>query len=321
MIKAAIIGGAGYTAGELIRILLSHSEAEIISVASESHKGEFLHKAHPDLEGETDLKFEEEISSGADVVFICSGHGKSKGAIESGVIPKTAKIIDLSSDFRIKSNNHDFVYGLPELNREAIKTAQKVANPGCFATCIQLSLLPLAQAGLLKNPVHITAITGSTGAGQNPTETTHYSWRSNNASVYKPFQHQHLGEILHSLKQLQNNFEHEIHFIPMRGAFTRGILSACYLETAKSEEEVLSLFKSYYQDHPFVNISATSPDLKRVVNTNKAILHMQKIGNQVLITGVIDNLLKGASGQAVQNMNLMFGLDETTGLIFKSTAF
>lgn len=321
MIKAAIIGGAGYTAGELIRILLNHPEAEIACVVSKSHAGEYLYIAHPDLEGETGLKFDSQLSGDVDVVFICSGHGKSKEVVESDVIPADAKIIDLSSDYRIKSEAYDFVYGLPELNGEAIKAAKYIANPGCFATCIQLCLLPLAKAGLLRNDINVSAITGSSGAGQNPTDTTHFSWRSNNASIYKPFTHQHLEEITQSLLYLQTDFTHKINFIPMRGAFTRGILSACYLETDASEEEIRSIYKNYYQHHPFVHFTENSPDVKRVVNTNKALLHIQKEGSLVLITGVIDNLLKGASGQAVQNMNLMYGLDETTGLTFKSTAF
>jgi len=320
MIKAGIIGGAGYTAGELIRILLHHPEVEMTSVVSRSHGGEFLYQAHPDVEGETELKFNSKLSQDLDVVFLCSGHGKSKAVVEGNVIPKQAKIIDLSSDYRMKGE-HDFVYGLPELNRDEIKSANYIANPGCFATCIQLSLLPLANSGLLNNSVHVTAITGSTGAGQNPTSTTHFSWRSNNASIYKAFTHQHLGEITQSLKQLQSGFDQSIHFIPMRGAFTRGILAACYLELNKSAEEVQELYKNYYKNHPFVTVSDSSPDIKRVVGTNKAQVHIQKDNGQILITGVIDNLLKGASGQAVQNMNLLFGLDETSGLNLKSTAF
>jgi N-acetyl-gamma-glutamyl-phosphate reductase len=320
MIKAGIIGGAGYTAGELIRILLHHPEAEIISVVSRSHSGENLYKAHPDLEGETDLKFDAELSQDVGIVFLCSGHGKSKAVVEGEIIPASAKIVDLSSDYRIKGE-HNFVYGLPELNRDEIKSAKHTANPGCFATCIQLSLLPLAKAGLLNNSVHVTAITGSTGAGQNPTDTTHFSWRSNNASIYKAFTHQHLGEIKQSLKQLQSDFEKPIHFIPMRGAFTRGILAACYLELDKSAQEVQKIYQDYYEDHPFVTVSNSSPDVKRVVGTNKAQVFIQKENGQIMITGVIDNLLKGASGQAVQNMNLLFGFDETTGLNFKSTAF
>lgn len=320
MIKAGIIGGAGYTAGELIRILLHHPNVEIESVVSQSHSGKYLYAAHPDLEGETKLKFESEFSQDVDVVFLCSGHGKSKTVIEEGVIPDSTKIIDLSSDYRIKGA-HDFVYGLPELNREVIKTANYIANPGCFATCIQLCLLPLANKGLLNNPVHVTAITGSTGAGQNPTDTTHFSWRSNNASIYKPLKHQHLAEIIQSLEQLQHGFNEHVHFIPMRGAFTRGILAACYTELSESTDTIKKLYKEYYQDHPFVTISDSSPDVKRVIGTNKALIHIQKENGQVLITGVIDNLLKGASGLAVQNMNLLFGFNEAAGLNLKATAF
>lgn len=320
MIKAGIIGGAGYTAGELIRILLPHPEVELKSVVSKSHGGEYLHKAHPDLIGETDLKFDSELNQNVDVVFLCSGHGRSEIVIEGNRISEHAKIIDLSSDYRLKGK-HDFVYGLPELNRDEIKSANHIANPGCFATCIQLTLLPLAKNGLLKEDLHVTAITGSTGAGQNPIDTTHFSWRSNNASVYKAFTHQHLGEISQSLKQLQSNFTKKIHFIPMRGAFTRGILAASYLPTKKSLEEITSLYQKFYSDHPFIHLSEKPVDVKQVVGTNKALLHLQKENGQILITGVIDNLLKGASGQAVQNMNLLFGLNETTGLTLKSTAF
>jgi N-acetyl-gamma-glutamyl-phosphate reductase len=320
MIKAGIIGAAGYTAGELIRILLRHPEVEISGAVSRSHKDKFLYVAHPDLEGETTLTFEEELSQDVDVVFVCAGHGRSKAVIESGMIPEKANIIDLSSDYRIKGA-HDFVYGLPELDKSAIQSAKNIANPGCFATCIELGLLPLAKAGLLNHPVHVTAITGSTGAGQNPTATTHFSWRNNNASVYKAFTHQHLGEITQSLKQLQSGFDQPIHFIPIRGAFTRGILSASYLAMEESAEEIKALYKTYFKNHPFVVVSDSSPDLKRVVNTNKAQLHIQKENGQMLINCVIDNLMKGASGQAVQNMNLLFGLDETSGLNIKSTAF
>lgn len=320
MIKVGIIGGAGYTAGELIRILIHHPEAEIVSVMSSSHNGEPVYIAHPDLEGETDLVFTGEMSEYADVVFLCSGHGKSKVIVESDLIPEKAKIIDLSSDYRIK-DGYDFIYGLPELNRKAIKDADQIANPGCFATCIQLSLLPLADSGLLNDEVHVTAITGSTGAGQNPTATTHFSWRSNNASVYKLFTHQHLGEIRQSLNQLQRDFTKEIHFVPMRGAFTRGILAVSYVNCEHTEKELKAIYEAYYATHPFVHLTDSEPDIKRVVNSNKALLNVQKHGNQAVIVGVIDNLTKGASGQAVQNMNLMFGLDEMTGLKLKTSGF
>ncbi|MTI89449.1 MAG: N-acetyl-gamma-glutamyl-phosphate reductase [Balneolaceae bacterium] len=321
MIKAGIIGGAGYTAGELIRLLLNHPGAEITSVVSQSHAGDYLYKAHPDLEGITELVFDTTLSGDAEVVFLCSGHGKSKILVEEGAVPEGAYIIDLSSDFRLKDAAHEFIYGLPELNRKAIQGAQYLANPGCFATCIQLCLLPLADAGLLIGDVHVIAITGSTGAGQKPSATTHFSWRSNNASVYKGLTHQHLNEINQSLIQLQPAFAHQLHFIPMRGAFTRGILAACYLPFKGSLEKAQSMYQEYYQGHPFASVVESSPDVKRVVNTNRGLLYVQKEGDQLLITGVIDNLLKGASGQAVQNMNLMFGLDETTGLTLKPTAF
>lgn len=321
MIKVGIIGGAGYTSGELIRILLHHPEVQLESVVSRSHAGEFLYKAHPDLTGETDLKFDSDLNQGVDVIFLCSGHGKSKGLVETGVLSESAKIIDLSTDFRHKGSSHDFIYGLPELNRGEIKKANHIANPGCFATCIQLTLLPLANAGLLNEDVHVTAITGSTGAGQNPTATTHFSWRSNNASIYKPLRHRHLKEIKQSLTQLQNGFNKEIHFIPMRGAFTRGILAASYLSTEKSLNEITSMYQGFYAGHPFIHLSKEPVDVKQVVGTNKAFLHLQKENGIILITGVIDNLVKGASGQAVQNMNLLFGLDETEGLTLKSIAF
>lgn len=321
MINVGIIGGAGYTAGELLRILMHHPETNIVSVMSGSHAGEVISNAHPDLEGETSLIFSSDIDDSVDVVFVCAGHGKTKQILEEVNIPASARIIDLSADFRLKDTSHNFVYGLPELNREEIKSAKNIANPGCFATCIQLSILPLAFAGLLKDDVHVSAITGSTGAGQNPSATTHFSWRSNNVSVYKPFTHQHLAEIGQSLKQLQTNFDKAIHFIPMRGAFTRGILAACYLNLDVELDKVKKLYEEYYQSHPFVHFSETEVDVKRVVNTNKVLLQLSKEGNQLLVVGVIDNLVKGASGQAVQNMNLMFGLDESTGLHLKPSAF
>ncbi len=320
-IKAAIIGGAGYTAGELIRILLNHPEVEISSIQSKSHSGKYIFVAHPDLEGDTELRFDANLNPDADIVFICSGHGNSKQAIEENKLPKELKIIDLSSDFRLKDSSHNFVYGLPELNRDEIKKADHIANPGCFATCIQLGLLPLAKNDLLKQDIHVSAITGSTGAGQNPTDTTHFSWRSNNASIYKPFTHQHLAEIRQSLEQLQSGFSSPVHFIPMRGAFTRGIFAASYTNTDLLLEDAAELYHDYYSGHPFVHIAETAPEVKRVVNTNKALIHLQKNDGRLLVTAVIDNLLKGASGQAVQNMNLLFGLDETTGLNLKPSAF
>ncbi len=321
MIKVGIIGGAGYTAGELIRLIMLHQDAELVSVVSSSHSGESISKAHPDLSGWLEMSFDSDLQHNPDVVFLCSGHGKSQEVLERFQISESAKIIDLSADFRLKADGNEFVYGLPELNRAYIKSAQFVANPGCFATCIQLTLLPLAVHNLLEDDVHITAITGSTGAGQKPISTTHFSWRSNNASIYKAFNHQHLNEIRQSLTQLQPGFSKELHFIPMRGAFTRGILAASYLKSELSLKDAVNLFKQYYYEHPFVDVVDFPLDVKSVVNTNRALLSLQKEGDQLLITGVIDNLLKGASGQAVQNMNLMFGHEETTGLKLKPSAF
>lgn len=321
MIKASIIGGAGYTAGELIRLLVQHPEAELISVVSKSHEGAKVTEAHPDLIGESELLFSTMVAEETEVVFLCSGHGNSSNILQDMLLPKSVRIIDLSADFRLQNQHHSFVYGLPELQKERISNAENVANPGCFATAIQLALLPLAYHNELKNAVHVHAITGSTGAGQQPTATTHFSWRNNNASVYKAFEHQHLGEIRQSLVRLQSNFTEALHFIPMRGAFTRGILATCYLKTSLTETEAKEQFSQYYASHPFVHLSEHSPDIKQVVNTNKNVLNIRKMGDQLLITSVIDNLLKGASGQAIQNMNLMFGLKETTGLTLKSSVF
>lgn len=321
MIKTAIIGGAGYTAGELIRILLQHPQAALTAVHSRSHAGEPVYTAHPDLEGDTGLLFTQELPADTDVVFLCSGHGRTRQILEAGLIPAGAKIIDLSNEFRLKETTHDYVYGLPELNKAQIKKADRIANPGCFASIIELSLLPLASAGLLQSDIHATAVTGSTGAGQNPTATSHFSWRNNNISVYKAFTHQHLDEIKQSLQQLQPGFDQPLNLIPMRGTFTRGILSAVYVKADLSVEEAKQLYDEFYKEAPFTLITDSNPDVKRVSNTNKALLHLQKEGGNLLIIGVLDNLLKGASGQAVQSMNLMFGLDETAGLNLKSVAF
>ncbi|MEO1020904.1 MAG: N-acetyl-gamma-glutamyl-phosphate reductase [Bacteroidota bacterium] len=320
MINAGIYGAAGYTAGELIRILHFHPEVNALQLISESHAGQPVYTAHPDLEGTLEAHFVSSLTDDVDVVFLCSGHGKSKELIERGTIPEDVHVIDLSHDYRLQGA-HDFIYGLPELNKLGIKEAKHVANPGCFATAIQLCLLPLAQTKALKHDVHISAITGSSGAGQRPTDTTHFSWRSNNASIYKAFTHQHLGEIHQSIAQLHPTFEQAIHFIPIRGAFTRGILAACYTTTSLSLEALTEQYEAYYFNHPFIHLSGSNPDVKRVVNTNKAYIHLEKHHNQVLITGVIDNLIKGASGQAIQNMNLMFGFDEETGLTLKASAF
>jgi len=318
-IKIGILGGAGYAGGELLRILLNHPNAEITFVNSKSNSGKPVSSVHADLIGDTKLLFTEEVLSGIDVLFLCLGHGEANKWLTENTISANTKIIDLSQDHRIA--NAAFVYGLTELNKERIKQANNVANPGCFATCIQLALLPLANSGLIKDDVHISATTGSTGAGQTLNYTSHFSWRQNNLSVYKAFGHQHLAEIKQSLNQLQPGFENDLNFIPTRGNFTRGIFACVYIKCERSREEINQLFEKFYLDEPFVQISSDSIDLKQVVNTNKCLLHLEKHGDNLLITACIDNLLKGASGQAVQNMNLMFGLDETTGLKLKASYF
>ncbi|PTN08559.1 N-acetyl-gamma-glutamyl-phosphate reductase [Mangrovibacterium marinum] len=321
-IKVGIIGGAGYTAGELIRILLNHPQAEFAFIQSSSNAGNPVYEVHRDLLGETDLTFVGEPDfSLCDVIFLCMGHGKSKEFVTANDIPSTVKIIDLSHDYRLKAKGNDFVYGLPELNRETIRQSGHIANPGCFATGIQLTMLPLAAAGLITDELHVHAITGSTGAGQAPSSTSHFSWRSGNVSVYKAFQHQHLGEITQSVKQLQPGFDKAINFIPVRGNHTRGIFASTYTEFAGTLDEAISLYENYYAEHPFVFVTKENPDVKQVVNTNKAILHLEKHGSKLMILSVTDNLLKGASGQAVQNMNLQFGLDEKTGLNLKPVSF
>jgi len=322
MIKIGIIGGAGYTAGELLRILINHPEAEIVFVQSLSNGGNMISDIHIDLLGETDLIFTEEIPfTKVDVIFLCMGHGKSKEFIDDNRLPESLKIIDLSHDFRLKRKGNDFVYGLPELNRDVIKQAEKVANPGCFATGIQLALLPLAANRLLKDDIHVQAITGSTGAGQKPTSTSHFSWRNNNLSAYKVFQHQHEGEILQSLSQLQPDFEMDFNFIPIRGNHTRGIFVSCYTKFDGTIDEANELYNTFYQDHPFVFITQKNPAVKQVVNTNKGLIYLEKHGNKLVVISLTDNLIKGASGQAVQNMNLIFGLNETSGLALKAVAF
>jgi len=321
-IKTGIIGAAGYTAGELIRLLINHPHAEIVFAQSESNAGNLVSDVHDDLLGETGMTFSSSADlEGADVVFLCMGHGKSKAWMQRNQLPERLKVIDLSADFRKKSVGHQFVYGLPELNREAIRTSTYVANPGCFATGIQLALLPLADAGLLSAEVHVQAITGSTGAGQQPTETTHFNWRSSNLSAYKIFEHQHQSEILQSIKQLQPDFSHDFNFVPIRGNHTRGIFVSAYTQFSGTLDDATQLFLSYYSTHPFVSVSAVNPSLKQVVNTNKAILYLEKHGSKLVIISCTDNLLKGASGQAVQNMNLMFGIDEYEGLRLKAVAF
>ena len=322
MIKVGIIGGAGYTAGELLRILLNHTETEIGFVQSTSNAGNLISDVHDDLLGDTDLVFTDEMPfEKVDVVFLCMGHGKSVEFMQNKNLPGSLKVIDLSHDFRLKREGNNFVYGLPELNRESIKTAKYIANPGCFATGIQLALLPLAANNLLIDEVHVQAITGSTGAGQKPTETSHFSWRNSNISAYKIFEHQHEGEILQSLKQLQPGFDKDFNFVPIRGNHTRGIFVSAYINFIGSLEEANELFESYYKSHPFVFVTKTNPGVKLVVNTNKAVIYLEKHGNKLVVISVTDNLLKGASGQAVQNMNLMFGLDEKAGLNLKPVAF
>lgn len=318
-IKIGMIGGAGYTGGELLRILLHHPQAEIAFVHSVSNAGNAVSDVHADLFGETELQFTNALRTDIEVLFLCQGHGKSSEFLQANPLPSSLKIIDLSQDFRDTSNG--FVYGLPELNRERIGATMRIANPGCFATAIQLALLPLANAGLLNDDVHVSAITGATGAGQALSPTTHFSWRNNNVSVYKPFEHQHLKEIRQSLRSLQPSFKKRINFIPYRGDFTRGIFASAYLKCELDETEAIALFKDYYASHPFVRISPQNPNLKQVVNTNNNILHLIKHDDTLLIISIIDNLIKGASGQAVQNMNLMFGLDETAGLRLKPVAF
>ena len=320
-ISVGIIGGAGYTAGELIRILLVHPFAELKYIQSGSNNGALISSVHTDLLGDTDLAFSDVDLSKIDVLFLCSGHGKSIEYLNSVSIPENVKIIDLSHDFRLKRAGNDFVYGLPELNRSQIVQSKRVANPGCFATAIQLALLPLASAGLLIDEIHVNAITGSTGAGQAPTKTSHFSWRDNNLSVYKAFEHQHLGEIGESLLQAQPNFKKALNFIPVRGNHTRGIFVMAYTKYEGTIADALKLYTSFYATHPFVNITTENPDLKQVVNANKGLVYLEKHGDKLMILSCIDNLLKGASGQAVQNMNLMFGFDERCGLSLKAIGF
>lgn len=322
MIRIGIIGGAGYTAGELCRLLLNHPEAEIVFINSESNAGNLITDVHEGLYGETDMRFTDELPfEDVDVVYFCFGHGKSTQFLTDHYIPADVRIIDLAQDFRLAAEGNDYVYGLPELNRTAILGAQHVANPGCFATCIQLGLLPLADAGLLQGDVSVNAITGSTGAGVKPSSTTHFSWRSGNMSIYRAFQHQHVPEIVQSLQQLQPSFEGAIDFIPYRGDFPRGIFATEVITCDAPEEEIADLYRDFYSDAPFTHYVDRAVDLKQVVNTNKCLIHAERHGNKLLVTSVIDNLLKGASGQAVQNMNLMFELEEDAGLRLKPLAF
>ena len=343
-VRVGVLGAAGYTGGELIRLLLNHPQAEIVFANSESNAGNLVSDVHEGLIGDTDLKFTNEMPfDQVDVVFFCFGHGKSREFLQNHKIPSNVKIIDLAQDFRIKGD-HDFVYGLPEINKKDIQQAQHLANPGCFATCIQLGLLPAAQMGIINEDVAVNGITGSTGAGQKPGATTHFSWRNNNLSTYKAFNHQHLHEICQSLNQVRPEKSSyitspignqqaplplggdgggvcSIDFIPYRGDFARGIFVTEVVKTDKPLEEIVAYYKNFYQDAAFTHYSDKPIDLKQVVNTNKALVHVEKFGNKLLITSAIDNLLKGAVGQAVQNMNLMFGIDETAGLRLKASAF
>lgn len=323
-IKIGITGGAGYTGGELIRLLIQHPAAELVFVQSKSNAGKPLYAVHADLLGETEQFFSADISSDIDVLFLCLGHGEARAFLAQNQIDKAIRIIDLSQDFRLSGtdafNDRNFVYGLPELNRDEIRNAKNIANPGCFATAIQLGLLPLAKSGLL-NEVHTTGITGSTGAGQSLSATSHFSWRANNIQAYKTLSHQHLEEIGQSLKQLQPDGDIEVNFVPWRGDFTRGIFVSSQMKMEEELRDLVNLFTEYYHDHPFVNITNDAVFLKQVVNTNKCIIQLEKVDGRLVVHSVIDNLLKGASGQAVQNMNLMFGLEEREGLRLKGNYF
>ncbi|MDR1500090.1 MAG: N-acetyl-gamma-glutamyl-phosphate reductase [Tannerellaceae bacterium] len=323
MIRIGIIGGAGYTAGELIRLLINHPDAKIAFIHSKSHEDAKVTDVHGDLFGETDLSFTGQLPplDSIDLLFFCTAHGDTKKFIDNNALPEKLKVVDFSSDYRISSDEHDFIYGLPELNRRQICHAQHVANPGCFATCIQLAVLPLARHLMLNGELHVNAITGSTGAGVKPGPTTHFSWRNDNVSVYKAFEHQHLAEVKQSLTQLQQSFSGAINFIPLRGGFARGIFATTYIETRIALPEIRRMYDEYYDDHSFTFTTDTNPDLKQVINTNKCILHLEKHGNKLLIISAIDNLLKGAAGQAVHNMNLLFGLEETVGLHLKPSGF
>jgi N-acetyl-gamma-glutamyl-phosphate reductase len=324
-INIGIIGAAGYTGGELLRIVINHPHLNVAFAHSKSQVGKPVYSTHTDLLGDTDLTFsgediqtllnQEELNT----IFLCSGHGESKKFLNEYSLPETVKVIDLSTDFRDESKG--FTYGLPELQKEAIKTATKIANPGCFATSIELAILPLAKAGLLKEDVHVSAVTGSTGAGQALSATTHFSWRNNNLSIYKAFTHQHLTEIKMSIRKLQMGFDKVVHFVPYRGDFTRGIMANVYTPFAGTLEDAKELYKNYYSGHPFTHVSDVAIDLKQVVNTNKCLIHLEVHDGQLLISSIIDNLTKGASGQAVQNLNLAFGLPEDAGLRLKAPSF
>ena len=325
MLEIGIIGGAGYTAGELIRLLLNHPKANINFVYSTSNAGNKLHKVHKDLIGSTEISFTSQINTKVDTLFLCLGHGNSTIFLENNNFSKNTKIIDLSNDFRLLADKNlggkDFVYGLPELDKTVIKTAKYIANPGCFATALQLAILPLAAKGLLNNDIHINAVTGATGAGTSLSTTTHFTYRDNNYSHYKAFNHQHLGEINQTVNQLQANFNAEINFVPNRGNFSRGIFATTYTKYDGSLDDAVKIYKEYYKDAAFTFVSDEEIHLKQVINTNKCLIHLAKHGTKLLITSTIDNLLKGASGQAVQNLNLMYDFEETLGLNLKASYF
>ena len=325
MLQVGIIGGAGYTAGELIRLLMYHNKVEINFIYSTSNAGNNVSAIHQDLIGSTDLVFTNIINKEVDVLFLCLGHGNSTAFLENNSFSVKTKIIDLSNDFRLEKDqifdNKEFVYGLPELQKETIKKANYIANPGCFATVIQLAILPLAANNLLQNDVHINAVTGATGAGTSLSKTTHFTWRDNNFSHYKAFNHQHLGEIHQTINQLQSDFKTEINFVPNRGNFSRGIFATTYTKFTGTIEEAKELYKTYYKDAAFTFISDEEIHMKQVVNTNKCLIHLVKHGDKLLIASTIDNLTKGASGQAIQNMNLIYGFSESEGLQLKANYF
>lgn len=325
MIRAGIIGGAGYTAGELIRLLLHHPQVTLDFVYSTSNAGNKISLVHSDLIGDTEMTFEQKVNPEVDVLFLCLGHGNSTSFLTDNEFSDHTRIIDLSNDFRLTADRvfqgKTFVYGLPELFREQIRKAQAVANPGCFATAIQLALLPLAGKELLKDDVHVNAVTGATGAGTGLSKTTHFTWRDNNFSHYKTFKHQHLGEIVQHLNFLQADFDDEVYFIPNRGNFSRGIFATVYTRFDGTLEEARKIYNTFYDDAEFTHLTEQELFMKQVVNTNKCLLHLVKYKNKLLITSAIDNLLKGASGQAIQNMNLMFGFDEKEGLALKANFF
>jgi len=322
MIKVGILGAAGFTGGELIRLLLNHPNAEILFANSESNAGNPVSEVHEGLYGDTDMLFTDTMPfDQVDVIFLCFGHGKSEAFLKEHPVPSHVRIIDLAQDFRIASPGNDFVYGLPEINRDKIEKAIHVANPGCFATAIQLGLLPAASMGILSGDIPVNAITGSTGAGQKPTGTTHFSWRNNNISIYKAFRHQHVPEIRQSLLQVQGHLDASIDFIPYRGDFARGIFATEVVKTNANIDDIIEAYKRFYSKAPFTHYVDKPIDLKQVVNTNKALVHCEKYDDKLLITSCIDNLLKGAVGQAVQNMNIMLGIDETAGLRLKPSAF